>query len=111
MDQIKVGRWAFVIGLIVSILLGFISFAYSSLILVILGLIVGFLNVTEKEASKFLIAVIAMIVIGIAGLQSLSFLGTLLTWVETVLISFTLFVAASGLVVALKVLFEVGKNE
>ena len=78
---------------------------------IVLGLIVGFLNVTEKEATNFLIAVIALIVIGIGGLQTLSVLGSLYTWVQTVLTSFTVFVAAAGVVVAIKALFEMSRNE
>lgn len=106
MDQKQMGRWAFIIGLIISLLLGFVTFSYASLILVILGLIVGFLNITEKEASKYLIAVIALTVIGIAGLQALAILGSLYTWIQNVLTSFLVFVAASAVVVAIKALFE-----
>ena len=111
MKQAQMGRWAFVIGLIISVLLGFVVFSYSSLVLVILGLIVGFLNITEKEATSFLIAVIALIVVGVAGLQALSVLGTLYTWIQTVLTSFLVFVSASVVVVALKELFVMGQGE
>jgi len=111
MSQGKLGRWAFVIGLIISVLLGFVTFGYSTLILVILGLIVGFLNVTEKEAMKFLVAVIALIVVGVASLQALSVLGTFYSWLQLVLTSFIIFVSASGAVVAIKVLFEGAKEE
>lgn len=111
MAQTKLGRWAFMIGLIISVLLGFVTFAYASLILVILGLIVGFMNVTEKEATNYLVAVIALIVVGLAGLQALAVLGSLYTWIQTVLTSFVTFVAAAGVVVAIKVLFEVAKGE
>ena len=110
MSQGKMGRWAFIIGLIISVLLGFVTFTYASLVLVILGLIVGFLNVSEKEATSFLIAVIAMMMVGIAGLQALSILGSLYTWMQTVLTSFTVFVAASAVVVAIKELFAMGRN-
>lgn len=111
MSQSNMGRWAFIVGLLIAVLLGFVTFAYASLVLVILGVIVGFLNVTDKEASGFLIAVIALMVVGVAGLQALSVLGTLYTWIEMVLTSFTVFVAAASVVVAIKVLFETGKNE
>lgn len=111
MNQKLMGRWAFLIGLIISLILGFVSFTYATLILVILGLVVGFLNVSEKEASKYLIAVIALIVIGIAGLQALTILGSLYTWIQTVLTSFVVFSAASAVVVAIKVLFETGQND
>ena len=73
MSQSQMGRWAFIIGLVISILLGFVSFSYSMLILVILGLIVGFMNVTEKEAQKYLVAVIALIVLTIRALTRSSF--------------------------------------
>lgn len=104
------GRWAFLLGLIVAVLLGFISFAYSSLILVILGLIVGFINVSEKETTSYLVAVIALLVIGISGLQVFSILGTgLNNWIQTVLTSFVTFIAASGLVVAIKSILQAGQ--
>lgn len=112
MSTTLLGRWAFIIGLIISILLGFVTFGYSSLILVILGLIVGFLNISDKEATHYLIAVIALMVIGVAGLQALSLFGTALyTWIQTVLTSFITFVAASGVVVAIKELFYMGKQD
>lgn len=111
MKEQQIGRWAFVIGLIISILLGFMSFNYSALILVILGLIVGFLNVSEKEASKFLIATIALMVVGIAGLGALNVFNTIYTTLQTILGSFSIFVAAASLVVAIKVLFETAKGE
>ncbi len=110
MSQGKMGRWAFIIGLIIAVLLGFVGFAYSSLILVILGLIVGFLNVSEKEASAFLIAVIALLLVGVAGLKALDVVGTLYTWVQTVLVSFTTFVSAAAVVVAIKELFSTARN-
>ncbi|MBM2821232.1 MAG: hypothetical protein HW405_992 [Candidatus Berkelbacteria bacterium] len=107
----NLGRWAFILGLLISIIVGFQPFTYASLILVILGLIVGFLNIADKEATKYLIAIIALIVIGVAGLSSFDVLGSVYAWVQTVLTSFVTFVAASGVVVAIKVLFETGKND
>ncbi|HLB95374.1 MAG TPA: hypothetical protein VJK26_00520 [Patescibacteria group bacterium] len=111
MSQSQMGRWAFIIGLVISILLGFVSFSYSMLILVILGLIVGFMNVTEKEAQKYLVAVIALIVVGVAGLQAFTVLGSFYSWIQTVLTSFIVFVSASAVVVAIKTLFESAKED
>ena len=111
MSQSKMGRWAFIIGLIIAVLLGFVTFSYASLILVILGLIVGFMNVSDKEATPYLIAVIALMLVGVAGLQALTVLGSLYTWIQTVLTSFIVFVAASAVVVALKELFDMGRGE
>ena len=110
MSQAKLGRWAFVIGLIISVLLGFVSFTYASLVLVILGLIVGFMNVSDKETTNYLVASIALLVVGVSGLQALAVWGPLYNWIQTVLASFTTFVAASVVVVAIKQLFVIGKE-
>ena len=112
MQNSKVGRWAFLVGIVIAILLGFVSFAYSSLVLFILGLIVGFINITEKEVTSYLIAVIALLVVGISGLQVLDVFGTIVNnWIQTVLTSFVIFVAASGLVVAVKSVLQMSKSE
>lgn len=110
MNQAHIGRWSFVIGLIISILLGFITLTYASIILVILGLIVGFMNVTEKEAMKFLMAVVTLIIVGVAGLQAFAVWGNLYSWIQEVLTSFITFVSAAGVVVAIKMLFETAKE-
>lgn len=110
MAQGKLGRWAFIIGLVISIILGFVAFSYATLVLVILGLIVGFLNVSEKQTSNYLIAVIALMVVGVAGLQAFSVWGSFYSWMQTTLTAFTTFVAASAVVVAIKYLFEQGTD-
>jgi len=111
MAKSNLGRWAFVVGLIISVLLGFVTFSYASLVLVILGLIVGFMNVSDKEASNYLIAVIALMIVGVAGLQALAVLGSLYDWISTVLTSFITFAAASAVIVAIKELFDMGRGE
>lgn len=90
------GHWAFIIGLILAILAGFADIPSLPLILFVLGLVVGFLNVTEKESTSFLVAVIALLMIGVAGLR---FGGDILV---SILDNFIAFVAAAGLIVALK---------
>jgi hypothetical protein len=105
------GRWAFILGIVVAALLGFMTFAYSTLILVILGLIVGFINIAEKETTSYLVAVIALLVIGLGGLQVFSMLGSVNVWIQTVLASFVVFVAASGLVVAVKAILQMSQSE
>lgn len=107
----KIGRWAFLIGILIAVLLGFTTFAYSSLVLVILGLIVGFFNISDKETNSYLIAVVAMLVVGISGLQVFDVLGsTLNAWIQTVLTSFITFVAASGFIVATKSVLQMSKE-
>ena len=60
-----IGSWAFLIGVILAVVFGLISAGSLNktvaMVLVIIGLVVGFLNVTEKESTKFLIASIALL--------------------------------------------------
>ena len=93
-----IGRWALLIGIILAIIAGFAEIPSVAIVLFVLGLIVGFLNIKERESAPFLIAVIALLVIGLSGLQ----LGKATPTVISVLNNFVAFVSAAGLVVALK---------
>ena len=111
MQIAKFGRWAFIFGIIVAILLGSTSFNYSSIVLVLLGLVVGFMNVTTKESIGYLVAVIALLVIGFSGLQVFSVVSSgLFDWAQNVLTSFIVFVASSGLIVALKEVVTISRD-
>jgi len=105
MDLVKIGHWALIIGIILAVLAGFTAIPALPVILFVLGLIVGFLNIKEKESTPFLVAVIALLLIGVAGLQ----LGKLTPVVVSILNNFIAFVAAAGLVVALKQVLAIVK--
>lgn len=66
-----VGGIAFFVGMIIAIICGAVPDWRDNggvvLILVILGVIVGALNITGKEIIPFLIAATALVVVGIAG--------------------------------------------
>ena len=67
-----VGFWAFIVGLIIAVVVGILAALGMAtaimpaiiIVLIILGLIVGFLNITAKEILLFLVATIALIVVG-----------------------------------------------
>jgi len=103
-DLIKIGRWSFVGGLALAVLAAFVQIPYLALILFVLGLVVGFLNIKEKESAPFLISVIALLVIGVAGFQ----LGQLTPLISGILNNFIAFISAAGLVVAIKQLLALG---
>jgi hypothetical protein len=78
----------------------------AALVLFVLGLVVGFLNITTKETEKFLIAAIALIVLGVASVQTLTILGTAVGDALNAILSLIAFVEASALVVAAKAVIE-----
>jgi hypothetical protein len=112
MENELIGKWAFVIGLVIAVIGGLITgYAITfALVLFVLGLIVGFLNVSEKDSSKFLIATIALLTGGIASISALSMFGASIDYVIAMLGNFVAFVSAAALVVAIKAIFETSKK-
>ncbi len=107
MNLITIGRWSFLLGVILSLLAGFGGQIPALItVLFILGLIVGFLNITEKESTSFLVAVIALLVIGIAGLQ----FGKFTPIIIAILQNLIAFVSAAAIVVALKQVLSIAKR-
>lgn len=102
-----VGKWAFIIGLALAIIAGLLQGIYAipslALILVILGLIVGFLNIVEKDTIKLLVAIIALTVVG--GL-TISVIPAINMYLESILTNILIFAGAAGLVVAVKAIIE-----
>jgi hypothetical protein len=104
-----VGFWAFIVGLVLALVAGIVMPANTIVIivLIILGLIIGFLNITAKEIMLFLVATIALVVIGnvFAPLKTLmigAILGSILSYVATLM-------APAAIVAAIKALWAVGK--
>jgi hypothetical protein len=115
MDQ-RVGNYSFIIGVIIAIVLGLVSLGaatpWLASLLVVLGLIVGFLNVTGKETKEFLIVAVVLIIaasMGGAGatLGGVEFIGTYLQGIFTQVLAF---VVPATIVVALKDIFRIGQT-
>ncbi|MEK6934696.1 MAG: hypothetical protein AABW46_02350 [Nanoarchaeota archaeon] len=105
----KIGSWSFIIGLVIALLVGLFTEASGTIVtvLVILGLIVGFLNVTDKEVHGFLVASIALLLAGGANLGAVPVIGNLLT---SVLSNVVVFVAPAAIVIAVKAIYEIAKD-
>ena len=109
------GKWAFLIGIVIAVLASFLTAGatYIPFALLVLGLIVGFLNIADKDSTKFLIALIALMMLGIGSINALSVLnwGSVQVYLEGILGNFITFVGAAGLVVALKTVVEISKKK
>jgi hypothetical protein len=105
-----IGFWAFIIGLVLAFICGIVLPQNTAIIivLIILGLIIGFLNIRDKEVLLFLVATIALIVVGNAfsALTTLGIgkiLGNMLGYLAALM-------APAAIVVAIKALWSVGKS-
>ena len=104
-----IGFWAFIIGLVIAVVCGIIvpQNPVIIIVLIVLGLIIGFLNINSKETMLFLIATIALVVVGnvFAPLTMLGvgkILGNMLSYVATLM-------APAAIIAAIKALWAVGK--
>jgi hypothetical protein len=104
-----VGFWAFIIGLVISVVAGVFAPANGVLvlILVILGIVIGFLNITPKETQALLLAAIALIVVGNAFAAITIF--DLNKYIGGVLFYITVFVSPAAVIAAIKTLWAIGK--
>src|SRR4030042_587863 len=110
-----IGFWAFIIGLIIALAVGIMAALGTAeaimpatiIVLIILGLLIGFLNITAKEILLFLVATIALIVVGgvFAPLTTFS-VGKIL---DAVLALVATLMARAAIVAAIKALWAVGK--
>jgi hypothetical protein len=110
-----IGKWAFLVGLLAAVVISVMAGTgvplWAILLLAIDGIIVGVLNVTEDEASEFLIAAIAFMV---SFMVFARLFGEVLGGFPVVGVVFTMlnvFIAPAALIVALKVMFDKARDE
>ncbi len=109
MKRNKMGQWAFMLGIVIAIVGAFVG-TYADMVtflLVLMGIVVGLLNITQKEVSAFLLAVIALLMVGAAGLERLPMIGDT---VGLTLGNISTFVAPAAVIVALKAVWQMGKK-
>lgn len=110
MELEQIGHWSFILGVVIAIVTGLLGTAYAdtvALFLVVLGIIIGFLNITEKEVYNFLVAAIALLLTGAAGLSTLPVVGQ---YIGPILTNISTFVAPAAVIVALKAVYSLGKR-
>ena len=103
-----IGRYVYLIGLLLAIVAGLIpavaGYAFLPLILVILGLIVGFLNIAGKDVLTLLVSLLALALVGEA---TLNVIPAIATFLVAILQNIVIFAGAAALVVAIKAVIEV----
>ena len=118
----KTGDLAFILGVIIALVAGIAAALAGAIdpsiagiigiVLVILGVVVGFMNIKEKETEAFLVAAIALMVTSaVAGWLTLDLviprLGTLIL---SILGYIGVFVAPAAVIVALKSVYALAKK-
>ena len=102
----QAGKYAFLAGVVLAVIAGFVTLDWIWWLLAILGVAVGLLNITADETRGFLIAAIAL-VLSASSIQQLPYVGELVT---RILGNVVVFISPAMLVVAVKSLFETAKD-
>lgn len=108
--KLTLGHQSFIAGVIIAIIVGLFggtAIPWITLILVILGLIVGFINITAKETMPFLVAAIALMVAGSANLQIIPTIGM---YLQNILAAIVVFVAPAAIIVAIKAVVDLARR-
>ena len=116
----QIGNYSFIIGVIIAVVLGLAApnlggaTAWLWSLLIVLGLVVGFLNVSGKETKEFLWVTVALVVVAYAGSAQIEkwatveFIGQYLSDIFNSLLAF---VIPASVVVALKDVWQLSKGE
>ncbi len=103
----NMGKWAFIVGFVICVVAGLLLVQpWMFWVLAVLGLIVGFMNITGEETKTFLLAAIGLM-LSASSVMAIPVIGAAVTDVVANVVAF---ISAAVLVVALKSLFEVAKD-
>ena len=102
------GSWAFLIGVILAVVFGFMGSLSQNLIyiLVILGVIVGLLNIGDEEVSPFLMAGVVLVIVSTLGQSVVASIN----YFDTILQALTVLFVPATIIVALKHVFSLAKH-
>jgi len=131
MEMEQIARWAYiafvVIAIVMGLAIGYMAYdagtwndptvadtnGWVTLIMLILGIIIGLTSITEKEVTPFLIATIDLIVATVANVWApLSNIHELLYyWATAILRYIVAFAAPAAVIIALKSLLPMAKEK
>jgi hypothetical protein len=111
---VKIGSWAFIIGVVIALIVGIFSGATNSWvlsILILLGLIVGFLNISGKETTAFLLSTVSLVLVTNFGgtvIENIEIVGPAL---GRILSAIMVFVIPATIIVAIKAIYALAHND
>jgi hypothetical protein len=112
----KFGVWAFIIGVILAliggILVGLLGAGQTIVtsVLIILGLIVGFVNVTDKESKDYLMAAVVLVIVAYFGGATFSAVPAVGLYLQNVLNAILTFVIPATIIVSLKAIYALARD-
>jgi cellobiose-specific phosphotransferase system component IIB len=116
MKMQEIGSYAFIAGVIIAVIAAFVSLdaaigaGMTTALLVLIGIIVGFINVTEKETNAFLMAAVSVVLVSYlagTGFRDVLVIGPQLQAITNGIMSI---VTPAVIIVALKQIWAIAKS-
>ncbi len=108
----KIGGYAFLLGILIAIIFALIpgldGTSWVPFVLLILGIIVGLLNIEDKDIGLFLIAAIVLIATSATPLNTLPIVGPMLS---RIVLNFVTFVSPAALIVSIVAIIKVANTK
>lgn len=108
------GSILFIVGVVIAVVFGFIKPGdlgpIWTTVLIVAGLIVGFLNVTTEESNSFLIAAVTLVIVTGFGSNALLNVAKIGERLAGVLAAILIFVVPATIIVALKSIYGLAKE-
>ena len=108
-----IGPWAFLVGIVAAVILGAFSTQVAATtqqttlwVLISLGIIIGLLNISNKESAPFLMASLSLVLVSYFGRIILGIIPTLGNILGGLLVLFV----PTTIIVALRLVFEMAKD-
>ena len=106
-----IGAWAFLIGIVLAIVFAFFGAGmWLSWLFLVIGLIVGLLNIADSETQTFLIASVILVIVGNFGGNVFTSAALGVSFVEQFLKNMLMLFVPATIVVALKSVFSMAKS-
>ncbi|MBU4300011.1 MAG: hypothetical protein ABIF85_04430 [Nanoarchaeota archaeon] len=108
----QIGSYAFIGGVVIAVVASLVTLnpTYVTEALVVLGIIVGLINVTDKETGPFLLAAVSMVLVSSlagTGIQAVPVVGEML---NKILVGIMTFVTPAVIIVALKQIYGIARD-
>lgn len=103
-----IGSWAFLIGVILAVIVGIFNVSGAAMMttLAVIGLIIGLLNVADKEVMPFLLSGIILVLASQAGIALMAGV----PYVNGILVALMAIFVPATIIVAVKNVFSLAKN-
>ncbi len=101
------GAWAFLIGVILAVIFAFLAYqTWVGWVLVLIGIIIGLLNITDSEVQPFLLAGVVLVIVSYFG----SSVFTGLLYLGDILSNLLMLFVPATIIVALKSVFTLARR-